>query len=169
MIVHFRARPIDDVAAEAIASWRYPGAYAFYDLNRDPDDVVLIRDRARRDGRWFAVDDTDTGELVGFFELKPRPSEIELGLGLRPDLTGRGHGPGFVEAGIALARERHPGLRLFLLVAVFNDRARKVYDRAGFQTRGTQLLGVGGEVVEFIEMELPEPGSERARVSRPLQ
>jgi ribosomal-protein-alanine N-acetyltransferase len=157
------------MAAEAVASWRYPGVYAFYDLNHDPDDVVLIRDRARRAGRWFAVDDADTGDLVGFFELKPRLTEIELGLGLRPDLTGQGLGPAFVEAGIALARQRHPGLRLFLLVAVFNDRARKVYERAGFQPRGVQLLGVSGEVVEFIEMELPEPGSERPRASRPLQ
>ena len=167
--MRFRARPIDDVAASAVASWRYPGVYAFYDLDRDPEDVVLIRDRVRRDGRWFAVDDADSGDLVGFFELKPRVAEIELGLGLRPDLTGRGLGLAFVEAGIALARERHPGQRLILLVAVFNDRARKVYDRAGFRARGTQLLGVGGEVVEFIEMELLEPGSERPRASRPLQ
>jgi ribosomal-protein-alanine N-acetyltransferase len=167
--VDFRPRAIDDAAAEAIASWRYPGVYAFYDLDRDPDDVVLIRDATRRDGRWFAVDDATTGELVGFFELKPRLTEVELGLGLRPDLTGRGLGGPFVQAGIALARERHPGMRLFLLVAVFNDRARKVYERAGFRARGTRMLGVGGEVVEFIEMELPEPGAQRGRVSRPLQ
>jgi [ribosomal protein S18]-alanine N-acetyltransferase len=167
--VDFRPRPIDDASAEAVASWRYPGVYAFYDLDRDPDDVVLIRDADRREGRWFAVDDAGSGELVGFFELKPRLAEVEIGLGLRPDLTGRGLGGPFVAAGIALARERHPGMRVFLLVAVFNDRARKVYERAGFRARGTQLLGVGGEAVEFIEMELPEPGSERPGASRPLQ
>lgn len=166
--MQFRSRPIDDAAAKALASWRYPGVYAFYDLDRDPEDVELIFDPDRRAGRWFAVDEVHTGELVGFYELKPRLAEVELGLGLRPDLTGQGLGTAFVDAGIRLAREWHPGMRIMLLVAIFNDRARKVYERAGFHARGAQLLGVGGEVVEFLEMELAEPG-ERRRVGRALQ
>jgi len=167
--VHFRPRPIDDEDAQALTSWRYPGVYAFYDLNRDPVDVALVSDPERRAGRWFAVDDADSGQLAGFYEVKPSDGgEVELGLGLRPDLTGRGLGLAFVLEGVRFLREDLGHDRVVLLAAVFNDRARKVYERAGFRTRGTQLLGTGGEVVEFLEMELVEPGR-RHRVSRALQ
>lgn len=167
--MHFRPRPIDDEDASALTFWRYPGVYAFYDLDRDPEDVARVRDPERRAGRWFAVDDADSGALVGFYEVKPGDDrEVELGLGLRPDLNGRGLGLAFVLEGVRFVREDLGHDRVVLLVAVFNDRARKVYERAGFRTRGTQMLGTGGEVVEFLEMELAEPGR-RHRVSRALQ
>jgi RimJ/RimL family protein N-acetyltransferase len=81
--------------------------------------------------RYFSAFD-EAGELVGFYYFEPRPPDLDYGLGLRPDLTGRGLGLEFFRAGLAYGRERYRPGRVFLHVATFNDRARKVYERAGF-------------------------------------
>ncbi|HEU0026213.1 MAG TPA: GNAT family protein, partial [Ktedonobacterales bacterium] len=77
---------------------------------------------------------------------------ITIGLGLRPDLTGRGLGMPFVEAGMALARERfHPtGFRLF--VYAWNRRAITVYERVGFSMVGRAGAPDSDGQPAFIEM-----------------
>ena len=106
----------------AMASWRYPPPFDFYDGDIDP---VLNPER------YFAGRDEE-GELVGFYYFEPKPPDLDYGLGLRPDLTGRGLGLEFFLAGLAFAHERYEPRRVFLHVAEFNERARRVYERAGF-------------------------------------
>jgi RimJ/RimL family protein N-acetyltransferase len=106
----------------AMASWRYPPPFNFYDGNIDP---VLNPER------YFAGRDEE-GELVGFYYFEPKPPDLDYGLGLRPDLTGRGLGLEFFLAGLAFAHERYEPRRVVLHVAEFNERARRVYERAGF-------------------------------------
>jgi RimJ/RimL family protein N-acetyltransferase len=105
-----------------LASWRYPPPYDFYDGDVDP---VLNPER------YFAARDEE-GELVGFYYFEAKPPDLDFGLGLRPDLTGRGLGLEFFLAGLAFAYERYEPRRVFLHVAEFNERARRVYERAGF-------------------------------------
>ena len=61
---------------------------------------------------------------------------MEIGLGLRPDLTGRGLGLDFFRAGVEFARERFRPALIVLNVAAFNERAIAVYERAGFVRTG---------------------------------
>jgi RimJ/RimL family protein N-acetyltransferase len=105
-----------------LASWRYPPPFDFYDGDVDP---VLNPER------YFAARD-ERGELVGFYYFEPKPPDLDYGLGLRPDLVGRSLGLEFFNAGLAFARERYSPGRVFLHVAEFNERARRVYERAGF-------------------------------------
>jgi [ribosomal protein S18]-alanine N-acetyltransferase len=107
----------------AMASWRYPPPFDFYDGDVDP---VLNPER-----HFGAFD--EQGELVGFYYFEPKPPDLDYGLGLRPDLTGRGLGFDFFLAGLAFARERYRPRRVLLHVADFNDRARRLYERAGFR------------------------------------
>ena len=79
---------------------------------------------------------------------------VEIGLGLRPDLTGRGLGLQFF-LGRCLVREATFGdERVVLNVAAFNERAITVYRRAGFRETGRHMRTFErwGEV-EFLEME----------------
>ena len=59
--------------------------------------------RPRRRTHLRAVVDDD-GELVGFFSFVPEGHEVRLGLGMRPDLTGRGLAQPFIAAGLEYAR-----------------------------------------------------------------
>ena len=115
-------KPASAEAHELMASWRYPSPYDFYDGDVEP---VLNPER------FFEVRD-EAGELIGFYYFEPNPPDLDYGLGLRPDLTGQGLGLEFFRAGLAFARERYRPRRVYLHVAEFNDRARRVYERAGF-------------------------------------
>ena len=107
---------------------------------------------ALRGDAYFGVED-GTGALVGYFSFKPRDARtIELGLGLRPDLTGRGLGASFLAAGMEFARAHFAPARFVLSVATFNERAIKVYERAGFVRERTYMHSTNGGEWEFVHM-----------------
>ena len=151
--------PMSQADAEAMATWRYPGEYAFYDADFIPADLAELLDPQLRGDGLFAAH-APGGELEGFVELKPRDGgAVEIGLGLRPDLTGRGLGAAFTAAAIELARGRGAE-RITLAVAVFNLRATRVYERAGFIETGRHMRHIAGREWEFVDMELAsEPGT----------
>jgi ribosomal-protein-alanine N-acetyltransferase len=138
--------------AEAIADWRYEPPYDFYDWPADERDLALLLSAQARVGSMFAVRD-GSGELIGFFGYERNDDVVVVGLGLRPDLTGRGLGASFVAAGLDFARERFAVQRFRLSVAVFNMRAIKVYERAGFVRTRTFDHETNGGVFRFVEME----------------
>ena len=120
----------DDV--EIMRAWHYPAPYETYDLDSEPGDIdLLLADIAAGD-RSFAVVGPDGEGLVGFFSFTAMEGEVEIGLGLRPDLTGRGLGPSLVETGVAFARARWSPKIFTLDVFPWNARAIKAYERAGF-------------------------------------
>ena len=88
--------PMDAEGFAETESWRYPPPYDFYDGDVDP---VLNPER------HFAARD-EGGEIVGFLYFEERGPRLEFGLGLRPDLVGRGLGEEFLRAGLEFGRER---------------------------------------------------------------
>jgi [ribosomal protein S18]-alanine N-acetyltransferase len=151
--VRFAVRPLTQADADEIATWRYAGEYAFYDWTADPDDLALLLDPARRRDAFHAADGED-GRLAGFFQLEERAGGVEIGLGLRPNLCGRGLGEGFTRLGIDLIRELHGPVRITLAVAAFNARAITVYERCGFVETGRHVRHTSGDDWEFVDMEL---------------
>ena len=144
-------RPTRQAEAVAIAQWRYEPPYSFYDATADPDDLALLLGEETREGTHFSAFGEDD-ELVGFFSFHREGDDVIVGLGLRPDLTGRGLGLAFVEAGLAFARERFGPGRFRLSVATFNERAIRVYERAGFEPLRTYDHETNGGVHPFLEM-----------------
>jgi ribosomal-protein-alanine N-acetyltransferase len=127
----------------ALRSWRYPPPYDFYDGDVDPP---------LNPERFFGAFDED-GELVGFYYFEEKPPDLDYGLGLRPDVVGQGLGLEFFRAGLDFAHERYRPRRVYLHVAEFNERARKVYERAGFVevSRHVRSFERFGDVV-FVTM-----------------
>jgi [ribosomal protein S18]-alanine N-acetyltransferase len=152
--VTYEIASMDQTVAVAISEWHYPPPYSFYDWDADHDDAALLLDAKSRQGRFFSARD-ENGELVGYFEFQVRDEDLTIGLGLRPDLTGLGMGADFVEAGLAFARERFRPSRFRLTVASFNERAIKVYERAGFVTTRAFDHETSGGVYRFLEMTRP--------------
>jgi len=153
--------------AEAVAAWRYQPPYDFYDTAADPSSLVEVLDARRWGHIFFSVFapaplpsssplPESVEELAGFLELTARPGEvIEIGLGLRPDLTGKGLGLSFVEACLDFARQRARPRAFALDVATFNQRARAVYQKAGFVPGETFWRHLSGRRWEFLRMSRP--------------
>jgi ribosomal-protein-alanine N-acetyltransferase len=151
----FRFGEMTQSEAEIVAGWRYDPPYDFYDFVKDPEDHAEILDPERRAGDYHAVG--LDGELAGFFSFRPHGDELELGLGLRPDLAGKGLGLEFVEAGMAFGREKFGPRSFWLDVATWNERAKKVYERAGFEPSHVWTQGARPPQgpVEFLRMTRP--------------
>ena len=151
--MRFDLEPLSQSDAEAIASWHYEGEYAFYDAEADAEDLAELLDPALRGDTMFAVRD-DAGELVGFFAFQITDDVVDFGLGLHPDLTGKGLGEHFVRAGLDFAQSRFSPKTIQLRVAAFNKRAIKVYERVGFREVEHYMNRTNGGEFEFILMEL---------------
>ena len=139
--------------AEAVAAWHYEPPYDFYDFAADPEDLNEILDPARWVEQYHAVD--LHGELAGFFSFTRHDDLLEIGLGLRPDLTGKSLGGAFVDVGLDYARAAFRPRELFLDVATFNIRAKKVYERAGFSPSHVWVQESAQGRVEFLRMKRP--------------
>lgn len=162
--MRFDIRAFTAADADAVASWRYPPPYDVYDVPEDASMDAEMRDPRRWGASWFAADDAGSRELAGFLELAASESEsddathvvVEVGLGLRPDLTGRGIGTSFVEAALDFARDRWQPRAFALDVLPWNERAIRCYERAGF-ARGEVYVRrfPDGNEVTFLRMSRP--------------
>jgi ribosomal protein S18 acetylase RimI-like enzyme len=127
----------------------------------DDDDALLALDRATwspytspapapPDGPFFnertqpgdvLVAEID-GRVAGYGKIN-HPTELPAsahvwyvsGLAVDPEYEGRGAGRALMEALIALARQRG-GRRMTLRVFAPNERARRLYERLGFEVEG---------------------------------
>ena len=141
--------PLTDRHALEIATWRYEFPYEWYDTSADPRRIQLLADQTRREGLRAIVDD-ESEELVGFFNFVREGDEVRVGLGMRPDLTGRGLAQPFIDAGLDYARAEWRPKRFRLWVADWNQRALRAYRRAGFR----EVVRTE-EQSRFVEMERP--------------
>ena len=132
-VPEFVIRTMTAADAHAIAAWRYPGEYSFYDADADLDDLAELLDPAEWGQRYFAADKLADHTLAGFVMVKLTGSTAEIGLGLRPDLTGHGLGESFLRACLQFASAALRARSYTLAVAAFNRRAITVYERAGFE------------------------------------
>jgi ribosomal protein S18 acetylase RimI-like enzyme len=144
-VSHQRPATEDDLPALArvfVAAWQggYRGVI--------PDDVVGAMDvrtaAAELSPSLVAADRTTlvaldaTGEIVGFTIFGPdrdRDAGYLASLYVSPVAGGRGVGRALLEAGI----QAMPGVDITLWVFAENVRARRLYERAGFEPDGAEL------------------------------
>lgn len=130
-----KIRDITPDDAREFCTWEYAEPYSLYSTT--PDDVDGFLDP----GNDYHVVTEDDGSVVGYccFGVDARvpggayPDDaIDLGTGMRPELTGQGRGSAFIGAVIAEAERRWPGVPQRTTVAAFNERAMRMVFRAGF-------------------------------------
>lgn len=124
-----------------ISSWSYEEPYHIYNGNRSEEFILELLD-----GSYFvALNEKD--EAVGFYcfgtsaqvpignqyGVYNDTSPIDIGLGMRPNLCGKGKGYNFLLKGIEFAEERFSTKKFRLSVASFNKRAIRLYERIGFR------------------------------------
>jgi RimJ/RimL family protein N-acetyltransferase len=79
---------------------------------------------------------------------------LDIGLGVRPDLTGQGRGLSFVEAVLGFAHHSFAPPTFRVTIADFNKRAQRVWEKAGF--RPVQTFQRQYDDLEFVVMTLDE-------------
>jgi [ribosomal protein S18]-alanine N-acetyltransferase len=122
--------------AREILSWKYEPPYDFY--NNDPTEEAL------NELLSYIVVVDEINQLVGFYcsgksAQVPAGNKygvyhdnmIDCGLGLKPELTGKGLGKSFF-TWILHNIENSQKLPIRLTVATFNTRAIKLYESQGF-------------------------------------
>ena len=96
----YQFHAMSDEEAQTISKWHYEPPYDFYDLEQDPEDLAEFLSAEKRAERYFTVYD-EQGQIIGFFVFTPGENGmLEIGLGLRPDLTGHGTGSHYITAGL---------------------------------------------------------------------
>lgn len=142
----------NDAYGHEVATWHYDAPWDFYDLASDPVDAAAMRDPARNEHYRAVLG--EGGRLEAFWYFDWHGDVVEVGIGLRPDLTGHGLGESFLRAQLEYASDHWQPAKFRLLVAAWNERAIRLYGRLGFREVGreTRRFELVGEH-EFIQME----------------
>ena len=132
----FKFEPMNEVNARAVQSWRYEAPYDLYNLTSDT--LTAFLDPLYR---YYSVID-EQGELIAFrcFGADARvpggdysADALDMGGGLRPDLTGQGLGPRVMNAAIEFARIQFAPKAFRTTVAAFNQRALRACEKVGYE------------------------------------
>ncbi len=149
----YQFRIMTQEQAENIAfNWHYDAEYSFYDMEADKEDLEEFLNPVTRGSSTFAV--TNDSNLIGFFIVnKVADRTFDIGLGMSPNLIGKGKGLEFLKAGMDLLQSKYTAEKITLSVATFNQRAIKVYRRFGFIDVETFMQDTNGSTFEFLRME----------------
>lgn len=152
-------RPFTQADLAQVMTWQYEPPYDVY--NFSPHAVVenewpYFEDE--KNGRFYTIT-TPTDEPIGFctFFADAQVSggdysaeALDIGLGIRPDLTGlsKGVGLGVITAVLAFATTTFHPSTFRVTIAAFNQRAQRVWQQVGFQSK--QRFGRTGDDMAFI-------------------
>ena len=126
----YRVRPLTDDDLAEIEGWRYEGPWSVYDSAGRLDPAL---------GYWAV--EGDDGRLAGFGclgedarvpGLPGAEGVVDVGVGMRPDLVGRGGGALFAAAFLEFAAERVAADRFRAVVKDWNERSVRLVERLGF-------------------------------------
>lgn len=151
----FRMTTMTAAYADQILLWSYEPPYDFYNSDQDEESR-----RELLENSYYAILDEE-GQLFGFCCTGPSaqvPAGVPLGaygeefldfgLGMKPELTGKGLGKEFLSFVLASIAELHGHKPLRLTVAAFNQRAIRLYTGLGF----TEVTSFDNRGTSFITM-----------------
>lgn len=153
-------RPMKMESALEASKWSYGGIYSIYDMDGSCETMDEFMN-----GEYYETYD-DKGLFMGFFCFGKSATVsgiagqgayyeegfLDIGLGMRPEYAGRGLGLEFLMSGINFAVNSFGVKNFRLTVASFNERAKKVYERAGFKVKGSFLNRTSMGKRDFIVM-----------------
>lgn len=134
--------PLEIEHAENICKWSYEAPFDIYNWpswEKMKRDGTEFGDSVLRAAQYVAVLGNQL-ELIGYAQFFPIAGVTRLGLGLRPDLCSQGLGPAFAHCIALEARRREPEHEIDLEVLVWNKRAIRAYEQAGFCITDTYVI-----------------------------
>ena len=135
--------PLSEENARKITTWRYDPPFDLYDLG--PENISgfinpeyyyhqILNENGNLDGYCcYGLD----AQVPGGEYLINMPEILDIGVGMKPNLTGVGRGHKFVSAILEYARERFHPDRFRVTIADFNLRSLKTFQSLGFKIQGS--------------------------------
>lgn len=138
--LHISYRLADEASAREFIQWRYEPPYDIY--NCPPEDMeTALRYNLDPKNNVYAMFDQNN-ELVAYCSYG-RDAQVpggdyseealDIGLMVKPELTGQGLGAAFSGEVIRNGIERYAPKKLRVTIAAFNKRAIRTWEKNGFQ------------------------------------
>lgn len=145
-------RPMDAAGARTVLAWRYPPPYDLYHVEVGPGElhaaVSFLTDPANA---YYRMDQVGDLEAFCCYGLDAQveggdytADALDLGLGVRPDLTGRGQGALYAQAVVQYGMQAYAPTALRVTIAAFNQRAQRTWQKIGFTQRQEFLASASG-------------------------
>lgn len=137
--MHLKVQPLNECDAWEITRWSYDAPYDFYNLSPSEieQNVHYFLDIRNNFYGIFEVQENFVGYcsfgqdgqvLGGDYDEQG----LDIGMGIRPELTGQGQGVRYVEAVLDFARQMFAPALFRVTIAELNQRAVRVWQKAGF-------------------------------------
>jgi len=151
--------PMTTEYAKQISGWTYGNEYALYSFESGNDTIAELMN-----SEYYAACDA-AGELYGYFCFGASariatveaeayaPDMCDFGLGMKPELCGKGLGYSFVRSGMDFAVNTLKADQIRLTVAAFNTRAIRVYERIGFKPASSVTHRISGKPFMIMTYE----------------
>ncbi|RKQ33918.1 GNAT family N-acetyltransferase [Oceanobacillus halophilus] len=150
-------RKMTEKYAIDVLCWKYEKPYDFYNNVLTSGAIMELLTY-----KYYVVLDK-YNHLIGYFCVG-RPAQvpvgdqhdaykedcIDIGIGMKPELTGKGNGERFFSYILRFVQEQNQHKDIRLTVATFNKRAVRLYEKLGFVK---QIAFVSDNGVEFITMK----------------
>lgn len=131
---------LNEANAREMAGWHYDAPYDFYNLN--PNEIEQnVHYFLDPQNNFYGIFEKQE-ELIGYCSFGEdgqvpggdySTPGLDIGMGIRPDLTGQRRGSCYVEAVLDFARQTFAPPFIRVTVAAFNQRALRVWYKAGFR------------------------------------
>ena len=136
-------QPLNEINARACVAWHYEAPLDFYNLNPNQieQNVQYFLDSKNQ---FYGI--FEKQEFMGFCSFGEDGQVnggdyslqgLDIGMGIRPDLIGQGRGSYYVEAVLNFASTKFNPLIYRVTIAAFNQRALRVWHKAGFHPANT--------------------------------
>jgi RimJ/RimL family protein N-acetyltransferase len=133
-------RPGTTAEFEQIVRWQYAPPYDTYNTPESDykETVCYFHELAEN----FVVIVTQDNTLLGFCSFGEdgqvpggdySTKALDIGMGMRPDLTGQGHGKEYLTAVLDYTQKTFQPTALRATIAAFNQRAQMMVKNAGFE------------------------------------
>jgi RimJ/RimL family protein N-acetyltransferase len=157
----FLFAPPTEQEAQEIAAWQYEGPYTLYNSPGDEleESAAYLLDPVNQ---VYAVH-APSGELIGYCSFGADAqvpgfdydqSALDVGAGMRPDLTGQGRGGEFMGAILDFGRQRFNPPAFRATIASWNERALRMAGRSGFERIVTFPREDGLEFTVLVKREM---------------
>jgi len=149
--------PADEKSAREFLQWQYAPPYDVYNCPPDQTEKFARYNSNPENNVYTMFNEKD--ELIGYCSYGQDAqvpggdySEIALDIGMmiKPGLTGQGLGTAFAEEVIRNGVDKYNPKKLRVTIAAFNKRAMRVWEKNGFQQ--TQSFKRSGGEMEFVIM-----------------